>query len=200
MQAGFCCIEPTNQWKATKMANGICDIAGCQRKTYMGWRPLSEKMGRQVCEYHWCRHNDNSDNFNLFDTFDFPRLPVVQTGKSWHTNAESVLRRCICGTELPKGYQYCQKCAKERERKRKREYRHKKKEAKLESLASTPKENILRCKTENCERERKYGHSYCDKCAKQRMRERERIKKRKKRNMKMAGVPLFDPGETAILS
>ena len=127
-------------------------------------------------------------------------LFLVVSVYSQQTNSTPALKQCGCGKELLPRHQFCAKCAKERERHRKREYRHKKKEAELEFSTSTPKENILRCKTENCERERKYGHGYCDRCAKQRKRERDRIKKRKKRNKKTTDVPLLGPGKTAILN
>ena len=45
------------------MAYGFCDIPGCEELTYMGWRPLTEAIGRQICEDHWCRHKDCDDDF-----------------------------------------------------------------------------------------------------------------------------------------
>lgn len=165
------------------MANGICDIAGCQRETYMGWRPLSENIGQQVCEYHIDKHRSPDDGFNLFDAFGFQRLPAVQSGYSWQTNSRPALRRCVCGAELPKGYRYCQKCAKEREWMRKREYRQRKKAREIEAPEPDIAEGMFKCRI--CGQEREYGHSYCDKCAKRQKqksnRERQRRNRKKKR-------------------
>jgi len=49
--------------------DGLCDVKGCNKATYMGWRPLTERRGRQICEYHWCRHKDEKDSFDLYDEF-----------------------------------------------------------------------------------------------------------------------------------
>ena len=49
--------------------DGRCDVPGCEQPTYMGWRPLNEPLGRQVCEGHWLRHKDNNDSFELYTAF-----------------------------------------------------------------------------------------------------------------------------------
>ena len=53
--------------------NGFCDVPGCTDETYMGWRPLTERMGKQICQGHWNRHEDKTDDFSLFDVFGFKR-------------------------------------------------------------------------------------------------------------------------------
>jgi len=55
------------------MSNGLCDVNGCSGATYLGWRPLTERRGRQICEYHWRRHLDEKDGFDLFEAFNFQR-------------------------------------------------------------------------------------------------------------------------------
>jgi hypothetical protein len=55
------------------MNNGLCDVKGCQNLTLLGWRPLTERRGRKICEQHWRRHQDEKDSFDLFDEFKFRR-------------------------------------------------------------------------------------------------------------------------------
>ena len=55
------------------MCNGLCDVKGCNKATYMCWRPLTERISRQICEYHWLKHKDETDSFDLFDEFKFRR-------------------------------------------------------------------------------------------------------------------------------
>jgi len=59
--------------------DGTCDVPGCSNETYMGWRPLTEALGRQVCEDHWRRHKDPNGSFNLWDAFGF-RKPAPTKG------------------------------------------------------------------------------------------------------------------------
>jgi hypothetical protein len=44
----------------------------------MGWRPLTERLGKQICEGHWLRHKDPNDSFNLWDAFGFRRPAGIQ--------------------------------------------------------------------------------------------------------------------------
>ena len=37
---------------------GLCDVNGCVEPTLMSWRPLTERRGRQICEFHWLRHSE----------------------------------------------------------------------------------------------------------------------------------------------
>ncbi len=144
------------------MSMGICDVKECRRKTYMGWRSLAVSIGRQVCEYHWKKHSDANDEFDLHEVFDFPRFCVERDNVA--SVSRGKLRLCSCGTELLPRHRYCKECAKERERKRKREYRRRsteKHQQALEQLAD--QQNIPRCK--DCGLERLLGHTYCEKCA-----------------------------------
>ena len=55
------------------MTNGLCDVKDCQDLPLLGWRPLTERIGRKICEQHWRRHRDEKDSFDLFDEFNFRR-------------------------------------------------------------------------------------------------------------------------------
>ncbi len=134
--------------------DGFCDVNGCNEQTFMGWRPLTERQGRQICEQHWLRHNDKKDSFDLYDEFEFIRplrkqKPLVSKD----------VRRCDCGQELLPGHSLCAVCAKERERERKRQYYHKKKNHQVEHIKDDP----LKCK--RCGELRLPNHSYCSRCA-----------------------------------
>lgn len=150
------------------MANGICDITNCQRKTYMGWRPLTTPLGRQICEYHWKRHCDKNNNFNLFDAFGFPKLPVENNGdfiRQWGTESKKRPQLCLCGAELLPRHRFCEKCAKERESRRKREYQRRRRAEKFQYHTDNRaiEEGFPRCV--ECGNERLPGHTYCEKCA-----------------------------------
>jgi len=60
--------------------DGTCDVPGCTNETYMGWRPLTEPKGKQICLPHWNRHKDPDDSFNLWDAFGFKRPAKRLTG------------------------------------------------------------------------------------------------------------------------
>ena len=108
-----------------------CDVTGCSEQTFMGWRPLTERIGRKVCEYHWRRHKDENDSFDLFEAFGFER-PVGMTKPTLakQTSSCKVLdfrRLCPdCGQPRESGHRYCSKCSKRRkaESNRKRQQRH----------------------------------------------------------------------------
>ncbi len=53
--------------------NGCCDVPGCGAETFMGWRPLNQPLGRQICAPHFSRHKNPADSFNLGDVFGFKR-------------------------------------------------------------------------------------------------------------------------------
>jgi hypothetical protein len=72
-----------------------CDVSACHRETYMGWRPLTERLGRKICEYHWHRHEDPEDGFDLFEAFGF-RRPVRSPRRLMQTGT----RRCDCDRAL----------------------------------------------------------------------------------------------------
>jgi len=73
---------------------GSCDVSGCQRATYMGWRPLTERRGRQICEYHWRQHQDKQDSFDLLESFGFRRPPQAPKTEP------SAKPACNCGREI----------------------------------------------------------------------------------------------------
>ncbi|MHC4680588.1 MAG: hypothetical protein ACYTEK_18030 [Planctomycetota bacterium] len=111
-----------------------CDVSACHRETYMGWRPLTERLGRKICEYHWHRHEDPEDGFDLFEAFGF-RRPVrsprrlMQTGtrRCDCDRALSHRRQCRdCGQPREPGRCYCEKCGQKRnaQSNRKRQQRH----------------------------------------------------------------------------
>jgi len=85
--------------------DGLCDVEGCGKATYMGWRPLTESRGRQICEEHWLRHKDPQDSFDLFETFGF-RRPV------WIRKpiAKKNVPRCACGRKRLPGHKFCAVC------------------------------------------------------------------------------------------
>ena len=149
------------------MVNGLCDVPQCKEQTFMGWRPLTERTGRQICEHHWQGHK--SGRLSLYDAFDFKR-PLIKT------KPVKSIDYCACGNELQQGHRLCNNCAAERERQRKREYYHQSKEEK------TPRVISLRCKI--CGNEREPNHRYCSLCAKQRRRKLDRERKREIRRVK----------------
>ena len=111
-----------------------CDVTGCSGQTYMGWRPLTERLGRKVCEQHWRRHQDVQDSFDLFEAFDFKRpagvpKPVVKKDAALCdcTRARSHRRQCRdCGQPRKASHRYCDECSQKRkaESNRKRQQRH----------------------------------------------------------------------------
>jgi len=142
------------------MAYGLCDVPQCEEQTYMGWRSLRERTGRQICERHWEAHKDNK--FNLYDAFGFQR-PLIKT------KPVKLIEYCSCGATLQPGHRLCNNCATGRERLRKREYYHQRKE-------EPPKVISLLC-TE-CGQEREPNHRYCKLCARQQRRKLDRERKR----------------------
>jgi len=72
--------------------DGLCDLKGCRGLPLLGWRPLTEQIGRQICEYHWRRHRDEKDSFDLFEAFNFKR-PAHRPRQLIQTKT----RRCDCG-------------------------------------------------------------------------------------------------------
>jgi hypothetical protein len=129
-----------------------CAVPGCTNETYMGWRPLTERLGRQICEYHWNRHKDPADPFDLFDAFGLRRPSRMREPLTRKTQPERETRPqtraeryeaekpgpgtapaasktsgCrACGAEREAGHTYCQSCARDRkaESNRRRQERH----------------------------------------------------------------------------
>ena len=115
----------------TRRIFGMCDVPGCTEQTYMGWRPLTEKISRQVCEQHWRRHKDKHDSFDLFELFGFVRpAGMPESIPKKRPSSCKVLdfrRQCRdCGQPRKPGHRYCDKCGKKRkaESNRKRQQRH----------------------------------------------------------------------------
>ncbi|MHC4560647.1 MAG: hypothetical protein ACYS80_25485 [Planctomycetota bacterium] len=94
--------------------DGLCDVKVCQSLPLLGWRPLTERRGRKICEQHWHRHLDETDSFDLFDEFKFRRPEVIRIPV-----AKKYVPRCTCGRERLPGRRFCTECAAERERQRK---------------------------------------------------------------------------------
>ena len=140
------------------MNNGLCDVKGCQGLPLLGWRLLTERRGRQICEYHWRRHCDKQDSFDLFDEFKFRRPAGIRKPV-----AKKDVARCACGREITPGHRFCNVCVKERERQRKKRAYHERKKPRAQPIEN---ENMLRCR--QCGRQRKPGYTYCSECAKHR--------------------------------
>jgi len=133
-------------------------VKGCSGAISLGWRPLTERRGRQICEQHWLRHKDEQDSFDLFDEFGFRRpagLLKLATKKD--------TSHCSCGRELLPGRRFCTVCAAERERQRKKRAYHKRKDQQQQAVQE---ENTLNCK--QCGGQREAGHTYCPKCSERR--------------------------------
>ncbi|MHC4367261.1 MAG: hypothetical protein ACYSW8_06520 [Planctomycetota bacterium] len=91
-----------------------CDVNGCSGRTFMGWRPLTEKIGRKVCEDHWLRHRDGQDGFDLFEAFGF-RRPQPKQDTAPRVRKLSLRRYCReCGQPRQAGHRYCDACGKKR--------------------------------------------------------------------------------------
>lgn len=121
----------SNGLTGNKIMNSLCDVQGCSRETYMGWRPLTERLGRQVCKYHWRRHKDELDSFDLYEVFKFRRpegirkpMLITSIEKKQICHGQKILKPVkskgsgckACGAERETGHTYCQKCARYRQR------------------------------------------------------------------------------------
>jgi uncharacterized OB-fold protein len=140
------------------VAYGLCDVAGCSEKTFMGWRPhtVGQEFGRQICRGHWERHKDQRDSSSLFEAFGYPRPEAAKVKAA----EQPVVRRCACGDVLLPRRRFCKACAAERERDRKMAWwdRHNDPLREIEVKAR------LECR--RCGGEREPGHTYCAQCAK----------------------------------
>jgi hypothetical protein len=159
--------------------DGLCDVKGCGRATYMGWRPLTERRGRQICEYHWNRHQDKQDSFDLFDEFKFRRPAGI-----YQPVAKKYVPRCACGRDCELRRRFCTACAAERKRQRNRQYYHGKKDHQTEPI----KKSTLKCK--QCGGSRLPGYSYCQKCSQRRGKQsnRERQRQHYRKSTKRIGL------------
>jgi hypothetical protein len=148
--------------------NGLCDVQGCNRATYIGWRPLTERRGRQICEFHWRRHQDENDSFDLFDEFKFRRPEGLAKPV-----AKKYVARCACGRELIPGRRFCKICATERERQRKKRAYHERKN----QQQPIEQESTLLCR--QCGQQRGPGYTYCSKCSQRRNNQSNRERQRR---------------------
>jgi len=124
------------------MADGICDVPGCSRETYMGWRPLKERIGHQVCELHWNGHK--AGTFDLYDAFGFKRPRTMtkheaqrqddipyEDKEHWdeilQPKDDTLLRECpeCHRPKLKPRQRYCDSCKGKRRLKTKRGYQRK---------------------------------------------------------------------------
>ena len=118
--------------------DGLCDVVGCSSLPLLGWRPLTERIGRKICELHWRRYRDEKDSFDLFDEFKFRRPAGIRKSVAKSAAQKDVpqFRRrtdtlCCrqCGGERKSGHTYCSKCSQSRQRQanqqRQRRYRMK---------------------------------------------------------------------------
>jgi len=137
--------------------DGFCDVPGCTNETYMGWRPLTERQGKQICEEHWNLHKVG--DFDLFEAFGFRRPAGIRKPV-----AKKEVARCACGRERLPGRRLCTKCAEQRERDRKKRAYHERKNRPQQKPVE--QELMLRCQA--CGAEREPGHTYCPKCAERR--------------------------------
>jgi len=125
-----------------------CQVPYCSEPTHMGWRPLTEPVSRQICQAHWNRHKDRSDDFCLFDIFGHKRperiptrpvnaelsrpvpvraLPVEPPPAPTPKPAGDKSSGCrACGKTREPGFTYCKACGKKRrtESNRRRQKRH----------------------------------------------------------------------------
>ena len=148
----------------------LCDVPGCGNQAFMGWRPLTERRGRKICELHWRRHQDENDSFDLFEAFGFHRL---HQAKKHVTAAKSV---CSCGRQIALGHKFCEVCVAERKRQRNRRAYHRRKKEQ-QSTQSVNHENIQHCRA--CDSPREPGHTYCRKCSQDRQRQANRERQRR---------------------
>jgi hypothetical protein len=156
------------------VANGLCDVAGCDEKTLMGWRPhtVSQEYGRQICRDHWEKHKDQRDSFSLFKAFGYPRPAAAKIKPAEQLSVAT----CACGRALLPKRRFCAVCATKRERDRKREWQR---QSKSQPVIEAP----VGPKCQRCDNQREPGRVYCGPCAKIRERERRRQWARKTRKM-----------------
>lgn len=94
-----------------------CDVPGCIGQTHMSWRPVTERLGKKICEDHWRRHRDLRDGFDLFEAFGFKRPPKAKKKTMCRVPPKglSIRRFCRdCGQPREPGYRYCDECSKKR--------------------------------------------------------------------------------------
>ena len=55
-----------------------CDIPNCGRTFSVGWQCYGQS--KHVCEYHWNRHCNDNDTFDLFKAFNIPKFRYDKFG------------------------------------------------------------------------------------------------------------------------
>jgi hypothetical protein len=126
--------------------NGTCDVPGCTNRTYMGWRPLTQRIGKQICKDHWCRHKDPQDSFDLFEAFNFRGSAGIRRAASRKGDPSG-------GPEPDRRRVVCMKSAANPGPRRKEPDCHE-------------PEKPSACKA--CGAERAAGHTFCSRCSRER--------------------------------
>ena len=75
--------------------DGLCDVQECQGLPLLGWRPLTERIGRKICEQHWRRHRDETDSFDLFEEFKFKRPIGLHKLVAKRQQSRAAVRLCM---------------------------------------------------------------------------------------------------------
>ncbi len=138
------------------MADGSCDVPGCRKETFMGWQPLTERLGRQICERHWLKQKDSNDDFDLFEAFGFRRPAGIQ--------------KPVAKLDVPQRTPEpdCGRTARLQPA-----VEPKKPDAKIIPATVRPS----RCRA--CGAEREAGHTYCAECAEKRIKHLNRLRQKR---------------------
>jgi hypothetical protein len=155
--------------------DGTCDVPGCTNETYMGWQPLTESRGKQICEQHWTRHKDPNDDFDVFDVFGFRRpaairkpMPKKDIPQRAPEPGRVVCMQPVVKPELPQDRPDCHEPAKP--------------EPQGVPAGDTPSG----CKA--CGAEREAGHTYCQSCAQGRKRQAHQQRQKRYREKHIQAV------------
>jgi hypothetical protein len=150
--------------KSGQILSGInmngCDVEGCQSLPLLGWRPLAESLGRKIREKHWRQHLDDTDSFDLFEGFGFKRPAGL---------SKQVARR----NALP--------CASGAGRKQ-RQY------VELKNLPAQPCKEPQSQRCRACPAQRQPGHTYCQRCSRERYRQAHQRRQRRYRAKRTQAV------------
>ncbi|HUT30850.1 MAG TPA: hypothetical protein VMX13_13745 [Sedimentisphaerales bacterium] len=184
--------------------DGYCDVPGCTNKTYMGWGPRTERLGKQICEDHWFRHKNPADAFNLFDAFNLRRPAEIRMGEMLLATERAkgakgigkAIVRSPDVTALPTlaDLGISKRESSEAQKKTDRRVRAvtdgnpptyadlglTKKEARVNETRAS------RCKA--CGADREPGHTFCDKCSRERKRQAHQQRQRRYRERRAQTV------------
>jgi len=134
----------------------------------MGWRPLNETLGRQICKKHWTRHENPNDSFNLFAAFGL-RRPARISKSGAGLFAAGRLRQ-------PRPNMIAAEPLQQQETTKQTE-------------GSGGRHAPGRCRS--CGQAREPGHTYCEKCSRERRAEKNR-KRQKRHYDKVKNLTLFE--------